>query len=1104
MTWVADAPSQATGSRRVHARVEAIALVATAILTIAIVGFAVTAKLARAGDVEARVRSGELVTLWDPRPDALATALARVWPSAEASAIAAELQASLATQPVDTTSALAQIQLPASRVRAVRTLTSARARLDDAERAGAAVAAVPLMRRSEVADLKPWLIVRSPAAFRSAAAAALALVLGGFFALHALRRWRGLAADPLLLPAVQLLCGIGLAAMIGLRDPLRDALNMQTFAYGVALGCAAAGVAWLTAVEKLRLEYAPLLAAFVLSALLMIFGTGPAGSDAKVNLWGFQPVEPIRLLVVLYLAAFFSRRWQYLRTLRGEGSRGVPLVRWLPVPPLEYVVPVAVGLTLVAAFFVLQRDLGPALVFGCSFLALWVVATRRVGLALAGLAALALGYWVVVRIGFPATLATRVAMAIDPWTNAVAGGDQVAHALWAIASGGLAGAGPGMGDPQYIPAGHTDLVLAAIGEELGFAGLLSVALIYAVIFHRAWRIATRAASEFTFFLGVGLMLVLFTQLAIIATGALGVLPLSGVVTPFLSYGRTSMIVNLSAIGLLLAISESAARSAPAAAIVRFAPPARGVVACLAIIGLVTLGRAFHAQVWAADRVMTTSALVRLADGTVRFDDNPRLITAARQLLARGTITDRNGLPLAASRREDVLRQQKTFAPLGVDAAKICSDTRARCYPLAGRMYHIVGDANTQVDWEATNNSFVEEDSSARLLGYDDFETRVTVELASGERLTVRHRDYRELIPLVRHRYAPDHPEVRALRERPRHVQLTIDARLQVRVGDILARGIRAAGRTRGAAAVVDAATGDVLAAVSYPWPGDAAMEGRAPFDPQARLDRVRYGTYPPGSTLKLLTAAAVLELRPQLADSRHMCTLLPDGRVGARLPGVSRPIRDDALDRTPHGHIGLDDALRVSCNAYFAQLGRDLGADALLEMASQFRIDVARPNTSQRLRPQLAYAAFGQGEATVRPMRLLGITTAIANGGTLVEPRWTSDPEPAGPPTMRILTAANAARLSRDMALAVSTGTGRSVARVRPAIAGKTGTAEVDNGPSHAWFTGFAPASGAGRRLAFVVLVEGGGYGGRSAAPVAGEIVEAARELGLFEDGRAE
>jgi cell division protein FtsW (lipid II flippase) len=1103
VTWVADAPPSAASKRSISARVELVALAITAAVTVALVGFAVGARLARAGDVDEGVRTGRFVALDAPEHGPLAAALTRVWPAAEAGAIATELQSALSRRPVENVGALAQIQIPAARVRAVRDLISARARLDEAQRSSEqssdAVGSVPLMRRADVADLKPSLVVRRPADVRRAAAIALVLVLGSFLALHALRRFGGLSGDPLLLPAVQLLCGIGLAAMIGLRDPVRDALILETFAWGVVIGCGVLAIAWRTAVDRLSIQYAPLATAFLLSAMLMIFGGGPAGSDARVNLWGFQPVEPIRLLVIVYLAAFFSRRWQYLRALPGGGSRGLPLVRWLPVPPLEYVVPVTVALTLVAAFFVLQRDLGPALVFGCSFLAMWAVATRRAGLALAGLGVLAFGYWIVVRIGFPATLATRVAMAADPWTNAVAGGDQIAHALWAIASGGIAGAGPGLGDPQYIPAGHTDLVLAAVGEEIGFVGLLAVGLAYTVVCHRTWRIAMRATSEFTFFLALGLMLSLFIQLAIIATGVLGVLPLSGVVTPFLSYGRTSMIVNLAAIGLLLAISERGAAGTPAVTIAGFARPMRAVVGCLAIIGLITLGRAFHAQVWAADEVMTRPALVRLADGTVRFEDNPRLLAAARQLIDRGGITDRNGLPVATSDPEDVRRQQKAYASLGIDAAHACAAGPARCYPFGGLLYHVVGDANTQLDWEATNNSFVEEDFGDRLLGYDDFDTRVTVQLRAGDRVTIRRRDYRELVPLVRYRYYPDHPAVRAIRERPRDVELTIDARLQVRVAQALARGVRAAGRSRGAAAVVDAGTGEVLAAVSYPWPTDPAMRGHVPFAQDARLDRVRYGTYAPGSTFKLLTAAAVLELRPELANSRHMCSLLPGGRVGARLPGVSRPIRDDALDRAAHGHIGLDEALRVSCNAYFAQLGRQLGPDALLQMASRFQVDVARPNSTQRLRPQLEYAAFGQGEVTVRPMRLLGITAAIAAGGKLVEPRWTREPDPPTQAAVSILSADNAARLARDMAGAVTGGTGRSVAGVRPAIAGKTGTAEVDGGPSHAWFTGFAPASGGGRRLAFVVLIEGGGYGGRAAAPVAGEIVTAARDLQLFQ-----
>jgi peptidoglycan glycosyltransferase len=229
-----------------------------------------------------------------------------------------------------------------------------------------------------------------------------------------------------------------------------------------------------------------------------------------------------------------------------------------------------------------------------------------------------------------------------------------------------------------------------------------------------------------------------------------------------------------------------------------------------------------------------------------------------------------------------------------------------------------------------------------------------------------------------------------------------------------------------------------------------------------------------------------------------MCVLLPDGRAGTRLPGASRPVRDDALDVHAHGRIGLDEALRVSCNAYFAQLARALGPEALLAMAARFDIDTARPNTAARLRDQLAYAGFGQGETLTTPLRLLGVAGAIAAGGQLSQPQWVLDHESVAKPA-RVLSAGAAARLARDMAAAVTGGTGRAVAGVRPAIAGKTGTAEVNGAASHSWFTGFAPSGGRGRRLAFVVLVENGGYGGRAAAPIAGRIVQAARDLQLFE-----
>ncbi len=1066
--------------RATAARVELTGLIAASMVVVVAVSFAAAARGVRVGAIDADVRAGRVIALnQQPAAAALAPVLAQIFAPGEAGAVAQELQAWLAQHPVRNVGALARAETTAKRVRGSRSLLAARARLDAAAAAGRTLTTVPLLTPRQVGALKPSFVVRSVGDFRLSVLGSLLLVLAAFFGLHGVRRLLKSAADPLLLPPMLLLCGLGLTAMIGLRDPVRDQLIATTFATGVALGAVAAAVAWRAPIERLNLQYAPLAGAFLLSMLLIVFGNGPAGSEARVNLWGFQPVEVIRLLVVFYLAAFFARRWQHLRSLPHAGARGLSWLRSVSIPPLEYVVPVAAALGIVGLFFTVQRDLGPALVFGCVFLALWAVAVRRAGLAIAGLVALAAGFWVVVQIGFPATLATRVAMALDPWANARAGGDQIAHAFWALASGGFAGAGPGMGDPQYVPAGYTDLIIAVLGEELGFAGLLAIAAAYVVICHRAMRIALRAGSDFACFLALGLGLALFIQLLLIVGGVLGVLPLSGVVTPFLSFGRSAMVANMAAVGLLLAISHAARPEPRREATANFAAPLRYITAALAVVGVAVLGRASYVQLWAADATMTAPALVQLADGTVRFDDNPRLLAAARDILPRGNITDRNG----------------------VIVATMCGDGERRCYPFGGRLFHVVGDGNSELDWRASNTSFIERDYSARLAGFDDYARAVDVRTASGRALRVVRHDYRELIPLVRYRYRPGHPAVEALRARPRDVRLTIDSRFQVRVADLLRRGVEAARSSRGAAAVVDARTGEVLAAVSYPWP-ESAVAPDSTIDPEVRLDRVRYGVYPPGSTFKLVTAAATLSLRPDLGNVHHMCVRLPQGRVGIQLAGASRPIRDDALDAVPHGDIGLDEALRVSCNAYFAQLGRTLGADALLQMASRFQIDTARPNTAERLRGQLTYAAFGQGETLTTPLHLLGVTSAIAAGGQLAAPKWVLDGEGPAAPAAAAVSADVAARLGRDMAAAVASGTGRAVARVRPAIAGKTGTAEVAGGPSHSWFTGFAPASGSGRRLAFVVLVERGGYGGRVAAPIAGQIVEAARELRLFEGDR--
>jgi len=212
---------------------------------------------------------------------------------------------------------------------------------------------------------------------------------------------------------------------------------------------------------------------------------------------------------------------------------------------------------------------------------------------------------------------------------------------------------------------------------------------------------------------------------------------------------------------------------------------------------------------------------------------------------------------------------------------------------------------------------------------------------------------------------------------------------------------------------------------------------------------------------------------------------------------MSRPVRDDPMDTVPHGDVDLERGLIVSCNAYFAQLAQAVGPKAVMDAASLFQIPVARTPTVEALKPLLAQVGYGQGEALVTPLKLARVSASIASGGTIVPVRWEQAKTVAAEASPRFVSPRDAARLARAMRAVVTSGTGRSLRGHPVAIAGKTGTAEIAGAPAHAWFTGFAPYDGT-RRIAFAVIVENAGYGGRAAAPIAGAIVSAASELGLI------
>src|SRR4051812_21977203 len=994
--------------------------------------------------------------------------------------------------------ALSMVPVGRERQRAAKAIYDrVRSARDPLDHVGA-LAEIGGISRQTVAALKPRLSVRSAGDFGTRFARSIVMFVLVFWVAHIVRRLRRRSDDPLLLPAVMLLCGLGLTMMTALRDPIRDAISASTFAGGVA-----AGVLLLVAVSEIDFEasplrravIAPLAAACALATLLLMFGSGPGTSGVKVNLFGAQPVELIRLLVVFALAAYFSRRGERLRELsepiasRRRWLRRIRLPRWRDLQP------VLASMALVLAFFFLQKDLGPALVLSCVFLGMYGVARGRIGLVFVGFALLLGGCAAAYYTGMPATVRQRVMIWIDPWNNGVAGGTHVAHGLWALATGGAWGNGAGLGSPNAIPEGHTDFVLAAIGEELGWVGLAAAIGLYAFVCWRCLRIAARAPGDFTSFVVLGVVLVLSVQALLIAGGLLGLVPLSGVATPFLSYGRSAMIANCAAMGIVMAVARRQGGTR-----IHMRRPLTAIATVLALAAASILSRTAWVQVVHADDIAAAPALTEQADGGYRFEYNPRLLAAARTL-TRGSIYDRSGLPLATSRPDEIAAASVSYANAGGVVPEDCRPDASRCYPLGAFAFHLVGDWLHQTNWGARNSSYIERDSDGRLKGYDDRAQAVeVVEPQHGRRVQAIRRDLRALLPLVRDRYRGGSAAAAAIRTRERDVYTTIDAPLQMRVAAALRDGMTSGRFHRGAAVVLDASTGELLAAASYPWPADERLQHRAAAsdedDDGAWLDRARYGVYPPGSTFKLLVAAAAL--RSGADRDRFVCQRLPDGRVGNYVRGASRPVRDDPMDSVPHGDVDLERGLIVSCNAYFAQLALAVGPRAVLDAASLFQISVARSPTADALRPMLAQVGYGQGEALVTPLKLARVSAAIASGGAILPVRWLGGAATDAAAPARFLSPHDADRLARVMRAVVTTGTGRSLRTHPVAIAGKTGTAEVSGAAAHAWFTGFAPYDGSGRHIAFAVIVEHAGYGGRAAAPIAGAIVSAARDLGLI------
>lgn len=404
-----------------------------------------------------------------------------------------------------------------------------------------------------------------PADIIGYSAGLVALALG----MHVVLRWRAPYADPVILPVVVALNGIGLAMIYRLdfayaaagRDNATFAERQLTWT-AISVVAAAAVLLLLRDHRTLRrYTYTAMVAGLLLLVLPLAPVIGRTINGAKIWIHigpaSFQPGE----LAKIVLAVFFAG---YLVTNRDTLALAGPRVLGLQLPRIRDLGPIVLAWGVSLAVLVLERDLGTSLLFFGLFVGMLYLATERIS-------------WVVIGVGLfigGAALAAQtfghVATRFEVWLHALdddvfsanPGSGQLVRGLYGMASGGLFGTGLGEGRPDLVPYAESDFIVASLGEELGLTGLLALLVLYVVLAQRGLRTAIGVRDGFGKLFAGGMAFVIAFQCFVVVGGVTRVIPLTGLTMPFLAYGGSSLLANWIIAALLLRISDSARRPAP--------------------------------------------------------------------------------------------------------------------------------------------------------------------------------------------------------------------------------------------------------------------------------------------------------------------------------------------------------------------------------------------------------------------------------------------------------------------------------------------------------------------------------------------------------------
>lgn len=895
----------------------------------------------------------------------------------------------------------------------------------------------------------------------------LAVPLGlfaAFAAAHIGVRIFAPGADPAILPVVFTLSGIGITFVTRLQPDA--SLGQVIFLFlGVALMVGTLAVVKNLEVIK-RYKYVLGIAGIILLVLPMFIGTEIYGSKLWIKIGGFQfqPGEFAKVLIVLFLAGYLAENRELL-SISDRTVLGINFPRLRLLYPLFIVWGVCL---LVVAF---ERDLGSALLFYTIFLIMLYVATGRVSYVIIGLALLAVGAFGMYQI--MSHVQVRVAIWLDPFSDAQNLGYQIVQSLFSLADGGLAGVGIGKGMADIIPVVASDMIFAAIGEEMGLLGGSAVLLLFMLFAVRGLTTAARAKSDLAAFSATGLTAAISFQAFTIVGGVTKLIPLTGVTLPFMSQGGSSLLASFVIVALLLrAGDEATGRSTEIA----------NTSTDLATAGYRTTVRGSHmrrpaldtpesgllGRVALANRLTRTvflfTALFAVLIGNITYiqvikaseyqdmPSNNHTINKAR-FIKRGSIITADGLTLAESIQQ-------------------ADGTYARSYPNGNLAAHVVGYYSQQYGTMGIENT--QNDTLTGSKDYSSWQNALN--------------------------------SLAGISEPGNSVQLTIDSRIQRAAEQALV------GRV-GAIVALDPRSGAVLAWASAPTFDNtniqAAIEAAnaSGGTDTSMYDRATLALYTPGSTFKVLTLASALENGLATLDTTY------DSPGRMEIGGADVV----SIGERGHGKISLAKAFALSSNTVFGQVADGLGAEKLVATArafgygQQLGLDFTTaasvmPNPEEMTEWELAWAGAGQPvgqghtpgpQATVMQNALMAAT--IANNGIAMNPYVVSQilaPDGTVLKTTRghslgqAVGSGTAEQVKQAMLDVVQNGTGSAAAIAGVKVAGKTGTAETNNANANSTFVGFAPYDTP--TVAIAVVIEQNAKGEESAAAVGGQVLRAA------------